>query len=338
MPSTPRNRIKDILYGFRASQCLHAAAGLGLADFLADGHAMTSHELAGLTSTDPAALQRLLLALVGLEILREAGNDRFALAPDGEFLRKGIDGSLRDEILHMLHPTSWEAWGDLLGSVVSGEAAFPRAFGKNVWEYRAEHQDVRAIFDAMSTACSRWEANIILKHLTLPETAVIVDVGGGNGALLIEILLRKPGTKGLLFEQPEVLSDAGRTLVSAGLTERCRIVAGDFFQHVPPGGELYFLKAIIHNWNDDDAMVILRNCRRSMSDRSRIVVVESLADPDRPPCSDLMDLHMLVMHGGRERTAAEHETLLRASGFRVSGIWKGDENDRGTAIIEALPV
>ncbi len=328
-----RAELKRKIWGYRASQCVRAAALLGLPDHLAAGP-LTAQELASRAGADAEALARLLRALVGLRLLRRRRDGRFALTPLGEPLRAGAPDSLRDDALHALGPTSWLPWGELVESVRSGAASFPRLYGESAWEHRARNAESRALFDAMARARSRAETAAILARLALPRRGLVVDLGGGRGELLAAILARRPELTGALFELPEVLAGATALLRDAGVASRCRLVAGDLFAEVPAGGDLYLLKAVLHNWDDAAALRILRNCRKAMSPRARLVIVESLADVTRGEDAELQDLHMLVMHGGRERVAAEIEALLREAGLRCTGIRKTAES---CCLIESVP-
>lgn len=327
------DRLKAVIYGFRLSQCVYVAATLGIADCLKDGP-KTCAELAELTCSQPAALRRLLRARTAADIFREDEDGRFTLTPIAELLLTDADESLRAEILHVLHPSSWGPWGELLHSIKTGEAAFPAVFGTDVWEYRTRNPETGTLFDAMATAQSQREADAVLRHLDLSHARQLVDVGGGKGGLLAEILSRNTNLHGVLFDLPHVVAGAEEFLREAGVAGRCRVEAGNFFEAIPKDGDVYLLKAVIHNWNNQAAIAILRNCRQAMSPHARIVLVESVLDPERPAAGNLMDLHMLVIHGGQERTAVEFETLFKASGFRLKSVAAASA---GISLIEAAP-
>ena len=327
------DRLKAVVYGFRMSQCVYVAAILGIADCLKDGP-KTCDELAELTRSHPAALRRLLRALAGVGIFREDDRGCFMLTPLAELLRTDAEGSMQAEILHMLHPSSWDPWGQLLHSVRTGEAAFPKIFGTDVWEYRSRHPEIGAIFDTMATVQSKQEGNVVIQHLDLSCAGQIIDIGGGQGGLLAEILSRYTNVCGVLFDLPHVVAGAEELLRAAGVADRCRIEPGDFFCAVPKDGDIYLLKSVIHNWRDEAAIAILRTCRLAMSSHARIVLVESMFNPARPVVGDLIDLHLLVIHGGRERTPAEFGALFDASGFRLKNILT---TDAGISLIEGIP-
>ena len=312
-------QLKRLVNGFRVSQCIHVAVELAIADHLRGG-ARSCAVLAERTGSQPAALERLLRVLARAGIVHRESDGRFALTPLGELLCKDADGSMRAEIRNNLHASSWAAWGQLLYSVETGQAAFPKIFGKSAWEYRAENPEAGRIFDEMARSMSARSRDVILNCLDLSNVRRVVDVGGGDGTLLAGILARWPALQGVLFDRPAVTAKAERVLNVAGVRDRCRIVAGDFFDEVPAGGDLYLLKAIIHDWDDKAAIAILNNCRQAMTNDASIVLVESLLDPDSPDDRAFMDLHMLVIHGGLERTPAEFGALFDASGFRLDRV------------------
>jgi hypothetical protein len=328
-----RAELRDKIYGFWVSQCLHVAVELGIADCLRDGP-KTSVELAERTRAHPGALYRLLRGLAVAGIVREEQGRRFGLTPVADLLRPEVAGSMCAEVRNVLHFTSWSSWGGLLHSVRTGKAAFPEIFGKTAWEHRSENPESRTIFDAMAAGTLNREGEAVLRHLDLSGVRQIVDVGGGRGELLAEMLRRQPNLRGVLFEQPCVVAAAQGLLGAAGVADRCRIEAGDFFDRVPTGGDLYLLKAVIHNWNDEAATAILANCRRAMSRHARIVIAEAPLDPAKSSIDSLMDLHMLVVHGGQERTEAELGELLSSSGFRMKSALT---TDAGISLIEGEP-
>jgi len=309
-----RDELRRRLYGYRVAQAIYAAAELGLADRLA-GAARTAAELAALCGAQPAALERLLAALAEIGVV-EARDGRWTLAPLGEPLRADAADSLRAEALHALADACWRPWSRLVECVRTGRSAFAEEMGAEVWEYRAAHPAARARFDAMASERSRAETAAVLAALPAPESGLVVDVGGGEGELLAALLAGRPALRGLLLEQPAAVAAAERRLRAAGVAERCRVEPGDFFRDVPAGGALYLLKAVLHNWDDDDAVRLLVNCRRALAPGARLVVIETLADRPALPGAELQDLHMLVLHGGRERRADEIERLLAAARLR----------------------
>ena len=332
-PDTIQDRLKETVYGFCLSQCVYVAAELGIADCLREGPKSCA-ELAELTGSHTASLCRLLRALASKGIFSEDEDGCFMLTPLAGILRTDTEESIRGEVLHMLHPSSWAAWGELLHSVRTGEAAFSRIFGEDAWTYRSRHPEISAVFNTMATAMSKQEADAILPHLDLTNVGQIVDVGGGKGELIANLLLYQANLRGILFDQPQIVAGAEEVLQAAGVADRCRIESGDFFIGVPKDGDMYLLKAVIHNWTNEQAIAILRNCRQVMSSHARIVLIESVLDPAGPAAGNLKDLHMLVIHGGQERTRGEFGALLDASGFCLSNVVT---TASGISIIEGIP-
>jgi hypothetical protein len=292
-----------LIYGYQVSQAIHVAAVLGLADELADGPRAVG-DLASATATHAAALLRLLRALVAVEVLREEPDGTFGLAALGDALR-GPAGALA-----AFHggPSHWAAWGQLLHSVCTGENAFRAVHGVDVWEYRAQHPEEAAIFDAAMTGFSLRVNTAVAAAHDFGRYGVIVDVGGGHGALLAGILARHPGVRGVLFDQPAVVAGAH--------AHGFEIVGGSFFESVPEGGDAYLLKSVLHDWEDEPAIEILRVCRRAARAGTALLVIERQF---ALPATKLSDLNMLVGPGGRERTVAEYAALLAAADYELVG-------------------
>lgn len=225
-------------------------------------------------------------------------------------------------------------------SVKTGEPAFPEVYGMTTWEYRASHPEESALFDGAMTGLSLAEAEAVVRSYDFSGIGVLVDVGGGKGALLAAILAANPALSGILFDQPHVVADAKDLLERAGVADRCEVVDGDFFKAVPkavPGGaDAYLLKSIIHDWDDALAIEILRKCRAAMADSARLLLVERGIRPaNEPDPAKFIDLMILVMLGGRERTAEEYERLYTEAGFKLTNtIHTGSLLD----IIEGVPV
>jgi hypothetical protein len=288
-----------LISGYQVSQAIHVAAALGIADELADGP-RTVEDLASATATHADALHRLLRALDAVDVLHEEPDGMFGLTALGEALR-GPAGSLA--AFHG-RPNHWSAWGQLLHSVRTGENAFRAVHGVDVWEYRARHPEEAALFDAAMTGFSlRVNAAVAAAH-DFGRYGVIVDVGGGHGALLAGILAHHPGVRGVLFDQPSVVAGAD--------ADGFKIVGGSFFDSVPPGGDAYLLKSVLHDWEDEPAVEILRACRRAARAGTALLVIERQF---ALPATKLSDLNMLVGPGGRERNVDEYAALLAAAAY-----------------------
>lgn len=311
------------------------AATLGIADHLADGP-RTSGELATATGTDPDTLYRLLRALAALGVVHEDDGRRFSLAPLGEPLRTDDPQSLHAWAVWVGSPALWQGWGNLLHSVRTGENAFRDVFGTDVWEYRRAHPEDGAIFDRAMAGLTSGLTEAVLDAYDFGKFGTVVDIGGGSGSLLAAILVRHPHVSGVLFDAPNVVGGAERVLHDAGVAARVRVVGGNFFEEVPGSGDVYVLKSIIHDWNDEAAIAILRVVRRAMSDESRLVLVElDLGRPNENVPAKLSDLNMLVMPYGRERTVDEYAALFQDAGLRVVGV---HPTGTGSLVIEGRAV
>lgn len=206
-------------------------------------------------------------------------------------------------------------------SVKTGEPAFPEMYGMTAWEYRAAHPEENTIFDAAMTGLSLAEAEAVVRSYDFSGIGVLVDVGGGTGALLAAILVANPALRGILFDQPHVVAGAKDLLEVAGVADRCEVVSGSFFEAVPGGADAYLLKSIIHDWDDASAIEILRKCRAAIADTGRLLLVERGIRPrNEPDPAKFIDLMMLVMLGGQERTADEYEKLYAEAGFRLTSV------------------
>jgi hypothetical protein len=308
-----------MIHGYQVSQALYVAATLGIADLLAGGPRGVE-ELAESTGTHAPTLYRLLRLLASLGVFAE-DDGRFGLTPLAECLRSDAPGSQRAWAIMVCGPSFWSSWGELLHSVRTGETAFPKVHGMDRWEYLARHPAERATFDAAMTANTALESAAVAGGYDFSGIGVLADVGGGAGGLLATILAAHPAVRGILFDQPQVVAGAEDLLAHAGVADRCRSVGGDFFDSVPSGADAYLLKSVIHDWDDDQSVAILRTCRAAMTDQAKLLLVERIVRPgNEPDPAKFLDLLMLVMNGGRERTADDFERLLAAAGFRLSNI------------------
>jgi O-methyltransferase domain/Dimerisation domain len=312
-----RIRLAEMITGFQVTQAIHVAASIGLADLLAKGP-LTPADLAAKTRCDAGALERLLHALTALEVLQRDEVDRFSLTGIGQFLRRDVMGTQAHRAEMVGHAQFWHTWGNFDYSLRTGQRAFDRTHGTDGWSYRNAHPDERACFDSAMSADATWMADAFINACDLSRFHHFVDLGGGDGTLIAAILARYPRARATLFDQPGVTAHARENLAKSCLTYRCSVVSGDFFQGVPPGGDAYLLKWILHDWRDDECVRILRQCRNAMTGAARLIVVEYLADRDKPTRSvTLMDLNMMVMNGGRERTRDEFAALFAKAGLRL---------------------
>ena len=331
--SDPATTIRRMVEGYQVSQAIHVAATLGIADLLADA-SRTSDDLAAVTGTHPRTLYRLLRALASVELLREFDGYRFELTPLGERLRSDRPDSIVGWASFIGRPYSWEAWGELLHSVRTGENAFRYVHGTDVWTYRSTRPEESAIFDRAMTSLSRRSNAALLAAYDFGRFRTIVDVGGGNGALIAAVLTAYPNIQGVLFDQPHVVSGAAALLELGGVVHRCRTVGGSFFESVPEA-DAFLLRAVVNCWDDDASIRILTVVRRAIAKDGRMLLVERvIAPPNEGRDAKFSDLNMLVGPSGLERTSDEFAALLDSSGFRLERVL-----DAGTySVIEAVPV
>src|SRR5262245_46268896 len=306
-------------------QALYTAAALGVADALAGGP-RSSADVARAVGAHPEALHRLLRALVALGLCSTTDDGAFELTPLGACLRSGTRESVRSWALLMGSPMVWGSWGRLIDCVRTGESV-PRLDGFESAFYLIQaHPAEAAIFDQSMTELTRHLAGAIALGYDFSGIRTLVDVGGGYGALLPPILAAHPEMRGVVFDLPHCRDGALRLFDETRLAHRCEFVGGRFFETVAPAGaDAYIMKSVIHDWDDERSVAILRNIRAAMGEASRLLVVEPIV-PDRPGSSpfDAMvagtDLNMLVVAGGRERTAAEFRALVGRAGLRVERI------------------
>jgi len=331
--SDPRQTLLGLINGFQITQAIRVAATLRIADHLSEG-ARSAGELAVLTKSHPDSLYRLLRALAAAGLFREGEGRKFALTPMGDCLRTASATPLEAWAQVVGSPYVWQAWGHLLHSVQTGENAFKSLNGKDVWQFRAEHPEYGATFDRAMTELSGGSAEAVIRAYDFSSFRHIVDVGGGQGLMLAAILLAHPHMRGTLFDQPDVVMGANSVLAERGIVERCGIVGGNFFEMLPEGGDGYMMRVVIHDWEDDEAIAILKVCRRAMAETARLLLVERLiAPPNEVPAAKFGDLHMLVSPGGRERTLEEFSDLFARSGFDLTRVFPAGIHN----VIEARP-
>jgi len=309
----PHVHVLQLMMGLWHAQIVAAAARFGVADLMATGvHDVDS--LAHECGADPDALYRLLRACAALGIFFESEPRRFALTPAGECLRSDTAGSLRDLLIAETAPGHWLPWGQLHEAVKAGKSLATDILGMPVWEYYGRNQEEGLSFARGMGNLSALVSADVTRVYGANGFKRIVDVGGSQGVLLRSLLATNPHARGVLFDLPEVVANAASD-------PRIDVVGGDFFTEVPADGDLYLLKSILHDWPDDRCTEILKAIHTAAKRDAKLLVVEMLL-PDTPEPSPVafMDLNMLVMLGGRERTAGEMTALLATSGFNVTRI------------------
>ena len=333
MTSDPRTTLLGLINGFQITQAIRVASTLRVADHLYGG-SRSAGELAVLTKSHPDSLYRLLRALAAVGVFREVEGRKFALTPIGDCLRADSATPLGAWSEVVGSPYFWQAWGHLLHSVRTGENAFQDLNGKDVWKFRAEHPEHGAAFDRAMTQLSRGSAEAVIHAYDFSSFRHIVDVGGGQGLLLAAILRAHPHMRGTLFDQSDVVAGVEAVLAERGVIERCDVVGGSFFEKVPEGADAYLMRVVIHDWDDDEAIAILKVCRRSMPETAKLLLVERLiAPPNEMPAAKFSDLNMLVSPGGRERTREEYSDLFGRSGFELTHVFPAGLHN----VIEARP-
>ena len=309
-------RLRDMIMGFRVTQLLYVAASLHLADHLADTP-QAAAVLARTVGADEAALRRVLRALVGLGILIET-DGTFALTTLGQLLRRDLPDSLHGLAVLYGADWLWRAYGQMLHSALTGHTAFAHVHGTPFYEYLEQNSRAASQFQEAMATYSRLEAAAIAEAYDFPANSTVVDVGGGQGTLLATLLSAHPSLTGVLFDQPAVVARAEHVFAAAGVAPRATWVGGDFFSSVLPDGDIYVLKSVVHNWDDEAAERLLQSCRRAMRHDARLLLAERVVASDNAPSeAKLFDINMLVIVGGRERTEAEYRRLLERSGFAL---------------------
>src|SRR5262249_16943872 len=320
--------------GYWVSQALYVAAKVGVADLLADGPRPVE-ELATATQTDAPSLRRVLRALASVGVFTEASPGTFALTPLAALLRTGTPDSMC-ALAIMYAEEQYRAWGDILHSVRTGETAFEQQFGTSYFAYLAQHPEADRVFNEAMTSVTTQFVGVVVDVYDFSPFKTIVDVGGSYGTLPRALLRRNPDARGILVDQPHVVAAAGEQLALAGVAERCTTVGGDFFVEVPAGADAYLLAQVLHDWDDERCVAILRQCRKAMPAHGKLLVIELVLPPGEEPfVGKWVDLHMLVLLGARERTAAEYGALFQAAGFELSRVVP---TPLGPSIVEAIPV
>jgi hypothetical protein len=323
MATTVRPAEREALFrmisGYQFTQLVHVLAVLRIPDLLALGP-HSSDDLAAQVGANADRLYRALRALAAVGVLEELDGHRFALTPMSDLLRSDHPESLRHMAI-FLGGASYRAWGELLYGVMSGETPAGKVFGMPGFAYLRKDAEAGEAFDATMTVISRRAVAGIVEAYDFSRALTVVDVGGGQGTLIAGILKANPHLHGILFDQPDVVNAAERTLEEAGVAERCERVGGNFFAGVPAGGDVYILRSIIHDWDDMPATNILDNCERAMAQDGRVLVVESVIDAgEKSVAAKMLDVQMLAMTGGRERTVEEFEELFAGAGLEVSRV------------------
>jgi cyclopropane fatty-acyl-phospholipid synthase-like methyltransferase len=318
-PVSPGRELSGILLGNRVQQAVYVAAKLGIADLLCD-RPRSVEDLARDAGAHPEALRRLLRALASFGVFAEDDAGRYSLTPIADLLRSGTRESKRAFALWS-GGVSYRLFGALEYSVLTGKPAFDNLFGMEFFEYLEQNPDVGNLFDEFMSRQTAPMGSVLARY-DLSGVETIVDVGGGRGELVAAVLGAHPKMRGVLIDREHAIEGAAKVLHTAGVADRCTTVCGDYMESVPPAGDAYLLKNVVHGLDDEAATRLLANCRTAMNNSGRVLLVEFVILPGNDPSpGKVMDLLMLVgSRGGRERTEQEFRTLLTASGFRVADI------------------
>lgn len=318
-PVPPEAFLTQLAFGAMMTQALYVAAKLGVADLLAAGPRNVS-ELAAETSTHERSLYRVMRSLASVGVFAETGPKLFSNTPYSEPLRSDVHGSMRSGAIFMGEEWHWRVWGNMEHSVRTGLPAWGHTHGSEVFEYFAANPRQAEIFNGAMTDMSVGTAPPVVEAYDFKGFRKLVDIAGGHGYLLSQILKATPGLEGVLFDVPQVIEGSCALLEREGVSERVERVAGDFFSSVPPA-DAYIMKHIIHDWDDERSALILSNIRRAMKPGAKVLIVETVVpEGDQPHYSKLLDLEMLTSPGGAERTAEEYAALLSRAGLRLTRI------------------
>jgi hypothetical protein len=320
--SSPQQMVQ-LVTAYRLSQAVYVFTKLGIPDLLMSGP-KTPDELAQAAGAHAPSLYRLLRVMTACAVVTEPNPGTFALAPSGTCLTQDAPVSVRSAVLLFGSENFWTTWGDLLHCVCTGETAFSHLFGVGgTFDYLPTHPDDAALFNAGMGDVAALISTAIVAAYDFSSARVLVDVGGGRGALISAILNAHPGLRGTLFDLPPVVDAARAELERAGLAHRCDMIGGDILSSIPAGGDIYLLSRVIHDWDDEKSILILRNCRAAMPPGSKLLLAErtipETIEPGIQAQTQLLgDLNMLVRNGGRERNEREYGALFVAAGLRLT--------------------
>jgi len=309
----------QMITGFWTSCCIYNAAKLNIADLL-DGKPQTPEQLAEATHTNAASLYRMLRALASVEIFSENDKGEFSNTALSETLKSDVPGSMNAMAIAQLGD-HYNAWGNLLYSIKTGNIAFDKVEGMNVWDYYETHPEEGLNFMKAMTGSTAAAINNVIPAYDFSAFKTIVDIGGGNGALLMALLNAVPGTKGIVFDEEYVVNETQKKIDAQNLSERCSIMAGSFFDFVVEGSDAYLMKHVLHDWNDEKSIQVLVNCHQAMKAGSKLLVIEGIIPTGNTPHpGKFMDINMMAMTGGKERTEKEFAALFAKAGLKLSRI------------------
>lgn len=331
----PHAHVIQMAGGHIVAQGIYVVAELGIADHLKNGP-RTAAQLAAATGTSAPHLHRLLRTMAGFGLFSQNDAGEFAATPLGDALRSDAPGHARSTVRMLAGPAMWAGVTELLHSVRTGEAGFDKAMGKPIFDHLGAHPDQATVFNEAMIGFHGAEPPAVAAGYDFSDIGTLVDIGGGTGNLLTTILQAHPSVRGILFDMPHVAAEARQAIAAKGLSDRCEVHEGSFFDAVTPGGDAYLLSHIIHDWDEEKCLTILKNCRRAMKDDSRLLLVEMVIPPgnDFHP-GKFLDLTMLVITGGQERTADEYAALYKQAGFELTRVVP---TASAVSVVEGRPV
>jgi O-methyltransferase domain/Dimerisation domain len=314
-----RTRMTEILFGVMIAKTIYAASELRIPDLLTEGKRTTA-DLAERTGAHERSLRRLLRALACVDVVVEQSSDCYELTEFGALLRSDTPDSMAALVRARCGPDYWKSWGELGAAIRTGKSGWELAHGMSWIEFYELHPGRWSDFNAHMSQHTKDAAPGIVAGYDFSRLRTIVDLGGGDGTLLVEILRAYAGVQGVVFDLPGVVASAQASMVAAGVSDRCDVVGGDFFKGIPGGADAYLMKFILHDWGDERASAILRRCRDAMTSDGRVLVVERVL-PEHPAPADmdpvLYDMLMLVATGGSERTETEFRELFESAGLAL---------------------
>ena len=331
-------RLLELIQMRLVSEAIHVIAVLGIADLVADAP-KNVEQLAEATGASAPFLGRVLRALSKFDVFSQDSAGRFALAPLGEFLESGVAGSLEAAALFFGGEAGSSSIRLFLESVMTGESAIQKmSAGKGIFDWLQRDPERTKLFNSMMTSFSALHLTGLLEAYDFSQATMIVDVGGGHGRIISEILTKYPGARGILFDLPHAFEGGRQTITRAGLADRCDVISGDFFVSVPAGADAYVLSRVIHDWDDETTVAILRIVRKAIAANGKLILLENMLRPDGDSIYPVLsDLNMLLLTGGCERTEAEYRTVFRAAGFELTRTVP-TRSPTGTTVIEGRPV
>jgi O-methyltransferase domain len=317
----PVQQMLQFATAYMAPACLYVAAKLRIADQLADGPRPVSVLAGGKREVHEKSLYRVMRALASVGVFAETGARTFSNTPLSELLREHVPGSMRDAVLWLASPTHFRVFAEMGHAVETGEMALKTLTGLDAFEYLEQNPAEDEAFNAAMSGITANFAPAVLAAYDFDGLGTIADIGGGHGSLLTSILKKHYGVHGIVFDAPHVAAGAAPHIESMGLGERCKSVGGDFFKSAPEA-DSYILKSVIHDWDDEQAIAVLKNCVAAMrGDKGKVLLLEMVLSPgNEPHFGKWLDLEMLMMAGGSERTEAEFAELLSRAGLRLTRV------------------